>query len=347
MPAEASPRTPPETVPAPKPDALPVTPLRRLFRSGLGAVALLGCVLSVPLIVGGVGTNLPWLGLAVCLLAAVILRRRVRAIAAGVLLLGVVIMVWRASLTPSHDRVWSPEVARLPEVSIAGDHVSIADVRAFGWDDVGGIAQQRWVDRTYALSELRGLDMILQPLPGSTLMGHTMLSFDFGESGRLVLSIEARKERGETYGAIKGGLNQFELIYLFSEEADTLVSRARQGFELYSFPVLIDPLDLRAFFLSLCTTANNLRERPRFYQILHDNCTTAWLAHADHLANGPAGVQPDTVLTGRIGRLLHRRGMIDTELGYDDACAHFRIDGRVLECAGDPNLSDLIRVPTR
>ena len=206
-----------------------------------------------------------------------------------------------------------------------------------------GTADPRWETRRYALAKLRGVDLVLEPLPGSSLMAHTMLSFDFGDDGRIVLSIEARKEEGEDYNALHGGLNRFELIYVFLDERDAYAARVHAGHELYAFPADVEPLRLRAFLLALCATTNNLRDQPRFYQIIRDNCTTAWIQHADHLSNRPAGLQLDTVFTGRVARLLHARGGLATDLSYDEACVRFRVDHRVLAALENPEFGAAIR----
>ena len=315
---------------------------RTITRVLVPALTLLFGVAAVLLTILGAGTPVPTLLIGVAIAAGIAMRRPPRwiVLAAAAACIGVV--AYRATLTPSNDRDWETQTSIMPTIALDADTLTIDAVRNFAWRD-GETFDASWETRIYTLSNLRGLDMILEPFPYSPLMAHTMLSFDFGPEGRLVLSIEARKQRGERYGAIAGGLNQFELIYLFLDERDALGVRAHQGAELYAFPVRVEPLRLRAFFLNLCSTAQNLRERPRFYRIIRDNCTTAWLQHSDHLAVQPVGLQPDSILNGRIGRLLHERGGMLTDLSYEEAKAGFRVDRRVLELLEEPAFSERIR----
>ena len=51
-------------------------------------------------------------------------------------------------------------------------------------------------------------------------MAHPMLSFDFGDEGHVLLSIETRKETHESFSAIGGIYKMFELQYIFGDEAD-------------------------------------------------------------------------------------------------------------------------------
>jgi hypothetical protein len=308
----------------------------------IAAAILLWLAASLVVTVLGVGTLAPALAVAASLLIAALRPgwpRRGALAAAGACF---AIVAWRAALTPRGDRQWTLDVSITPAVDIEGDLVTVTGVRNFRWLDAER-CEPAWETRSYRLSRLRGLDVIMEPLGACDLMAHTMLSFDFGEDGRILLSIEARQEVGEPYGAIPGGLNQFELIYIFADERDALGQRALAGYELYCFPAEVGPLKARAFFLSLCATAENLRQRPRFYQIIRDNCTTAWLAHSDMLDPNPVGLTLDTILTGRIGRLMHERGLMATELDYHQAKQRFRIDARVREHSNAAEFEQRIR----
>jgi hypothetical protein len=68
-------------------------------------------------------------------------------------------------------------------------------------------------------------------------MAHTMMSFEFEGGDCLCFSIEARKEKGEGYSAVKGLFRQFELVYIAADERDLIRLRTnyRQGEEAYLF----------------------------------------------------------------------------------------------------------------
>ncbi len=288
-----------------------------------------------------------WIAPAIILTLAVVIVLRTRklrwfAVLTLALLAGAII--WRSFQTARTDRDWSEELSVMPCASLDGTILTIENLRHFSWRSSTDY-DARWETRSYNLDNLQGIDMIVQPFPYSDLMAHTMLSFDFGPDGRLLLSIEARKEKGEPYGPVAGVLAQFELIYLFMDERDALGIRARQGHSFIAYPTRTDPLWRKAFLLGLCTTSNTLAHRPRFYNTLRDNCTTEWLRAVDELSGRFIGVQIDTVLNGRIGRLMHRENAIDTDLPYEDARRFFRVDQRVLEHIDDPRFSDLIRQP--
>ncbi|MEO1130311.1 MAG: DUF4105 domain-containing protein [Planctomycetota bacterium] len=255
-----------------------------------------------------------------------------------------IVLIWRDLLLPRNDRTWWDETAVMPVISVHEGVVTIDGVRNFTWDESGRTGGG-WETRTYALDDLQGVDLIVQPFPASELMAHTMLSFDFGPGGRLMLSIEARKQQGENYSPVAGALNQFELIYIFLDERDALTTRAiTRGDRLHAYPTRNrNPATLREFFVDLCESADGLRAWPRFYHIIFDNCTTVWIRHVDAIANTDIGLRWDTIATGRIARFLHMHDSIDTDQSYDEAKDFFRIDEQVRAFAEHPEFSRRIR----
>ena len=106
----------------------------------------------------------------------------------------------------------------------------------------------------------------------------------------------------------------------------------------------VDPLSLRAFFLSLCRTADNLHRQPRFYHIIRDNCTTVWIEQADQLSVKPIGLRWESVANGLIAEFIFQRGLIETDLDYQEAKAAFRIDEAVKKVPLEaPDFSQKIR----
>lgn len=322
----------------------PPTPLwRRILRGTLRALApVLWFVAAVLITVLAVGSLIPGFMIALGLVGLIGYHRKIRWTFAAGIGICLLTIVWRSNLKPSHDRDWWEELTILPKIDLDGDNLTIEGVRDFTWKE-DGTYDAHWETRHYSLKNLRGADLILEPFPGSSLMAHTMISFDFGEDGHLLLSIEARKEIGEDYGPVAGGLNRFELIYLFMDEKDGLRVRALKDHELYAFPTRISPIHLRAFFLSLCASADNLRSKPMFYHILEHNCTTVWIQHADLISNHPTGLRLESIFNGKIAHYLLKKNIIETDLDYEEAKEKFRVGQRIRDWDGSGNFSEIIR----
>ncbi|MEM0913243.1 MAG: DUF4105 domain-containing protein [Planctomycetota bacterium] len=263
----------------------------------------------------------------------------------GRLALGAAVFVaaWLSVRRPSHDHDFRVDISVLPALSIEGDTVHVTNLRNFE-RHADGTFTPRWEDRTYTLSKLRGVDMIVEPFAMTELVAHTMLSFDFGDEGRLVLSIEARMQPGEKYGPVAGALRQFELGYFFMDERDALSVRGTKlGQTLYAYPIRAKPEHVRAVFRRVVAEANEILSRPRWYHIIFDNCTTVWVRAVQHVRGEPFRLQRDIVLNGRIARGLHGVGVIDTDLPFEQAREKFRIDEAVRKHFDDPDLSRAVR----
>jgi Domain of unknown function (DUF4105) len=154
-------------------------------------------------------------------LASLLLAAFVRPFSKGlgvVLLPVVVIVLWWTSIPPSNNRDWTPDVARTARASFDGNHVTIQNVRNFKYRSESDYDQQ-WETRTYDLDRIRGVDLFVS-FWGPTEIAHTIVGWDFDDGQHLAISIETRKEKGESYLAIRGFFRQYELYYVVADERD-------------------------------------------------------------------------------------------------------------------------------
>src|SRR5262245_1705675 len=148
-------------------------------------------------------------GFALAFLAALaFVRPYGRGLVAALVLLTVV-LVWWMRIPPSNDRDWLPDVAELPRAQLQGNLLTIENVRDFVYHgDENDVP--RWETATFDLSKLEHLDMFFS-FWGPTDIAHTIMSWSFADGSALAVSIETRKEKGETYSALLGFFRQFEL----------------------------------------------------------------------------------------------------------------------------------------
>jgi hypothetical protein len=69
--------------------------------------------------------------------------------------------------------------------------------------------------------------------------------------------------------------------------------------------------------------------------------------HIDRRLDRKFGWQPEILFNARAGELLHRRGNMDTELNYQQAREHFRIDPLIRTHINDPDFPSKIRPTER
>ena len=252
----------------------------------------------------------------------------------------------RAALrTPSNDRDWKADVARMPEAEFRGDALTLRNVRNTRYGAPSTPYEVAWETRTYDLAALKRLWFVVEPFqPTIKVIAHTFLSFEF-EDDFLALSIEARTQRGESYSILRGLVNAFELIYSVGDERDFILRRTLYlGHDLYLYPLVTPPREVRKVLVGMLETANSLRRRPRFYNSVTNNCTSALRKHANRVRPGsfPAFVLAD-VLPGLSDGVLYDKGWIDTAVpprGLRDAHS---VGARVAACAPRSDFSRCIR----
>ena len=83
-------------------------------------------------------------------------------------------LAWWLTISPSHERDWVTEVARLPEAEFAGSRVTVRNVRDFEYRSEREFAP-RYADRTYDLDRLEGMDLVLSYWDGNRDIAHLIL----------------------------------------------------------------------------------------------------------------------------------------------------------------------------
>ena len=265
---------------------------------------------------------------------------RVVATAAGLIL--VLGLAFRVVVRPSNDREWVPEQAVLPFAYFSGDTVRLRNLRNFRY--TGGETSPAWADRTYDLSRIESVWYIVSPF-SSEWRGpaHTFLSFGFADSQYVAISVEARKEVGETYSTGKGMARQFELMYVIGDERDLIRLRIDVwGDDVYLYPVRATPTQVRELFVQMLDRANALHERPEFYNTLTNNCTSNIIAHVNRIVPGRVPWGWKTLLPGYTDEVADALGLLDTDEPIEAARARYRINERA-RTVDDADFSTRIR----
>lgn len=269
--------------------------------------------------------------------------KRVALIILGIILAGLV-GVWGFT-TPSHDRDWSPEQTTLTRARFDGDRVHLSGVRNFEWKGDTTFAP-RWEERDYRLDQVATAWYILAPFSANWRgPAHSFVSFGFDDGRYLALSVEARREKGETYGIVTGMLRRFELIYVVGDEADLIGRRAATGTDqIYLYPIKADRAAIRGMLTGMLQRVNRLHEAPEFYNTLTNNCTI-------NLVRAVNQVAPDLIpsaswriaLPGYSDVVAFRLGLIDSTLPIDQARKKFLVTDKARAALGKADFSRLIR----
>lgn len=185
-------------------------------------------------------------------------------------------LVWWNTIDPRQDRDWADDVAhitRLQQGGEGGDQVVLQHVRNFAWRSETDYTA-RWDTRSYALSQLRSVDMAVSYWMGPAI-AHTLVSFGFADGQQLVFSFEIRKEKGEAFGALAGFFKHYELALIAADERDILAVRTNaRGEQVFLYRVDMAQSAMRSLLLSYAQQADRLHAQQRWYHTLTANCTT-------------------------------------------------------------------------
>jgi len=254
-----------------------------------------------------------------------------------------VLVILFLRIPASNDRDWQPDVSVTPDATVNGDLVTIRGVRNFDYRSESDFTP-RWEERTYDLRKLDSADIIAVYWTGKAI-AHVMLSFGFQDKDYLAVSIETRKEKGESYSTLAGFFRQYELYYVIADERDVIGVRTtyRQPHEdVYIYRMRAPLRNIRRVFLDYIETMNDMRVHPRYYNTLTTNCTTSILVHTRMNPESPP-LSWKVLLSGYVPDYLYELGRIDTAKPFAELEKLSRVNERAKAADKDASFSQRLR----
>lgn len=220
--------------------------------------------------------------------------------------------------SPSLSRQWDEDVRVLTDVETRPDGVvQLKQVRDWRYT-ADAVLSKNYLDVAYDPADIEGLWLYEQDIGLGGLIAHTFLVFefteDYGPARWLGLSVETRREVGETYSLIGGVLRAFEVTHIWAREEDLVRRRVEfLDYPLTRYRVSVDREHIARIFRQFVDETAALATTPRWYNTLTTNCTSSLIAYVNK-------VQPDAipwhysfVFTGRTDTYLGRLGYLDVE----------------------------------
>ena len=263
--------------------------------------------------------------------------------------LGALIVVGGIALAlarPRADRRWVPQHAVMAHAEVRGNTVQLHRLRNFSYT-----AEETFTpaydDRTYDLDKLETVWFIVTPFSRRWRgPAHTFVSFGFSDSQYVAISVEARREPGETYGPLTGLFRQFELIYVIGDERDLIGSRAAFGdYDVYVYPIRATRERIRALFVEMLARSNALSTSPEFYNTLTNNCTSNVVDHVNNIVPRAVPQGLKTILPGYADDVAYSLGLIDNSISLEEARRRYKVNALAQRFASDPDFSRRIRAP--
>jgi hypothetical protein len=261
-----------------------------------------------------------------------------------VFLIGLTVgLAWWLSQKPSLYRDWSIDQSLLPTISFSGDLVTVENARDFVYTTPTAYIPQ-YYNRTYDINDIEAVNYIIEPFSNFDGPAHTMLSFTFSWGIHLVVSAEIRKEKWESFDAVLGVLNQYEIVYILGSENDLIKLRTNyRKDEVYMYPIQTPKEKIQKLFLSMMHRADKLSREPEFYNTLWNTCTTNILSHVNRLREEKIAWNKYVLLPSHSDEIVYQAGLINTKFSLDEARKYYRIDELARNANGNDPFSESIR----
>jgi hypothetical protein len=243
---------------------------------------------------------------------------------------------------PSNNRDWTVDQAILPYAEIDGPLVTIRNIRNFRYTTADQYTPA-YYDKTFDVRKLDSVWFFVEPF-GRMGAAHTFVSFGFGDRDFVAISIEIRKEKGESFSPILGLLRRYEVMYVIGDERDLVKLRTNyRNDRVYLYPIRTTRERKVAMFLSMIERANALRARPEFYNTLTNTCTTNLVAHVNKIVPERIPLRPAVLLPANSDKLAYDLGLIETNRPFGETRTAAQINDLARRFADDPDFSRKIR----
>lgn len=188
--------------------------------------------------------------------------------------------------------------------------IHISNLRNFDWSETDKPA---WEPLNFPLSSLSKLEVAVSHFSSMSELAHVFLIFSLNDGRRFGLSIESRREKGESFSLLDGLRAKYEMIYLLASTDDLLGLRTQRNETVYVYPIKATPEYIQALFLNFSSKINQLNHSPELYHLFFRNCTNQIVKQVNKLSDDNYSWLVQTFAPGNTGKALYRMGLIDTD----------------------------------
>ncbi len=271
-----------------------------------------------------------------------ILKKILRVFLALLLLIVIAYIVLCIVVRPSATRDWNSDQVVPATISISTSTISIKNIRDFSYRTTSDYTPH-YYDRIITRGSVRKVWFIVEPFaqPG---FAHTFLSFEFNDGTFLSISVEIRKEIGESFDPLKGVLRQYELTYVVADEHDVINLRANyRNDKVFLYPGKVSTAKANQLFEDMLVRAKKLNEEPEFYNTLTNTCTTNIVDHINSLSDNTISFDKRIIFPEDSDYYAYELGLIDSTLPKEALREKYQINALAKEHEDSPLFSKKIR----
>ena len=261
-----------------------------------------------------------------------------------VVLFGISLAVVNIITRPSNNRNWSNDQKILPFAETNHNLILIHNIRNFKYSSTASYTED-YYDKVFDINTIKRAWFVVEPFSKIPGPAHTFISFEFEDNQFVSISVEIRKEKGESFNPLKGLFNQYELMYVIADERDVIKLRSNYRHDLvYVYPIRATKEKAGALFLNMIARANVLKENTEFYNTITSNCTTKLVNHINAISPGRVpSFSIQAILPKFSDALAYKLGLLDTNLTLAQARERFLVNDKAKKYASDENFSVKIR----
>ncbi len=252
--------------------------------------------------------------------------------------------------TPSLDRNWMKTDKILAGIDFYENKVFIKNIRDFKHISLEEF-EVNYYDSTFYLDKINSVYYIVEPFWYFDWPAHTMLSFGFSDWQYVVISVELRKEVWESFNPFLWIANRYELMYLIWSERDLIRLRANvRKNEVRMYPIKASKEKMQSLFVSMLKRADRLSRYPEFYNTIYNTCATNILKHVNELREEKDKISPfnlKIILPYNSDKIVFDEWLMNTELNFEEARKHFKINELSIKYWDSKNYSQKIRKKMR
>lgn len=271
-----------------------------------------------------------------------ILKKILRVFLVLLLLIVIAYIVLCIVVRPSATRDWNSDQAVPATISISTSTISIKNIRDFSYRTTSDYTPH-YYDRIITRGSVHKVWFIVEPFaqPG---FAHTFLSFEFNDGTFLSISVEIRKEIGESFDPLKGVLRQYELMYVVADEHDVINLRANyRNDKVFLYPGKVSTAKANQLFEDMLVRAKKLNEEPEFYNTLTNTCTTNIVDHINSLSDNIISFDKRIIFPEDSDYYAYELGLIDSTLPKEALREKYQINALAKEYEDSPLFSKKIR----
>jgi hypothetical protein len=272
------------------------------------------------------------------------LIRLVKGISIVAVVVAIVSLAFSLKEKPSLTRDWTQDQKILAESTVDGNNISIKNIRNIYYRTTSDY-DVSYYDKTFDLNKLESVWFMVEPFSGHGAgAAHTLVSFGFEGGEYVAISVEIRKEQGETFSPLKGMLRQYELVYVIADEQDVIKLRSNyRKDKVFLYPVTTTKENMQKLFVSMLDRANKLAKEPEFYNTLTSTCTTNIVSHVNDIVPNRIPLSYKVLMPAYSDELAQKIGLIDNTVPIDELRAKYLINEKAEKFADDFYFSQKIR----